>query len=214
VRGAVVPLTPAQVLSRALYLAGKLTADKLDPFVRAPRARCRPIYYRLPNHNGGTDPLACDPASEWYETDAAGVAHLRVTSDCSGGDSWIHGHDRYQPLRMAAAVGYGGYFNTNSKIIDATRIVIPGSTPRCFEADDRPFLGAIIVCKSGSRGHDVGHEETVIEVPAEWDPTERACWEAIKTSGIRGSGAQANGVGTGRGWFDTDALFLRSVMQP
>ena len=212
-RGLVVPLTADQIVARASYLARLpgATTETLDKYVRKPPAprMCDWIYYRLQDHNGGKDPCAIDPADRWVLT-----GQTNRTSDCSGGNAWMHGFDRYQPKRMAAAVGYDGWWNTDSKIIDATRIVTAKSGPRCFEAEETPFLGAIIVCKSGSRGHKIGHEETVIDVPAEWDPRERECWAAIKTSGIRGSGAHANGLGTGTGWWNTGAMFLRSVMTP
>lgn len=201
---------------RARFLAQLVDSTHLDEYVQidrtTPGIMCPDIYYHLhAPYNGGKDPRAKDPADRWI---AEGGQQTNRTSDCSGGDSWIDGHDRYQPLRMALAVGYGGYFNTDSKIIDATRIITPKSQARCFEAEERPFVGGVVVCKSKSRGHDIGHEETMIEVPAEWDPNELECWAAIKTSGIRGSGSKANGVSTARGWYKTDALFLRSVMQP
>lgn len=215
-RGLVVALTPEQILTRALYLARLVDAEHLDPHVRTPRPTVRDIYYRLPSHNGGTDPTAPDCATDWSETDEHGVVHPRVTSDCSGADSWIHGHDRLQPKRMAPAVGYGGYWNTNSKIIDATRVIVNVSKQgaRCFVAEPKPRAGLIVVCKSGAPGHKVGHEETIIEVPADWHENERECWEAMRTSGCRGSGRTANGPSTARGWYRTGALFLRSVMAP
>lgn len=215
-RGLVVPLTTDQIIARARYLAQLADSSTLDPHVRNPRPMCRSFYYRLADHNGGTDPTAPDCATDWQETDASGLVHPRYTSDCSGANAWIHGHDRYQPKRMAPAVGYSGYWNTNSKIIDATRTITNPAKqgPRCFVAEPVPRPGLIVVCKSGAPGHKVGHEETIIEVPAEWDPRERECWALVKTSGSRGSGKQANGPGTARGWFNTGALFLRSVMEP
>lgn len=217
-RGLVVPLTTDQILNRARYLAQLVDASVLDSFVRSPRPKCRDIYYRLKDHNGGTDPTAPDCATDWSERDDKGVEHPRWTSDCSGADSWIHGHDRFQEKRMSPAVGYGGYWNTNSKIIDATRIIVDVKKQgaQCFVAEPRPRAGLMIICRSGAVGHAVGHEETMIEVPAEWDPNERECWEAIKTSGCRGSGAHGNGPSTGRGWFAAraDTFFIRSVMTP
>jgi hypothetical protein len=221
-RGLVVPLTTEQIIARAKYLARLVGSTALDSFARAPRPLVRDIYYRLPDHNGGTDPTAPDCATDWFETDVAGVVHPRITSDCSGADSWIHGHDRYQPQRMAAAVGYGGFWNTNSKIIDAERSIVGhASGARCFEAEATPRAGLIVVCKSGSPGHAVGHEETIYDAPAwgvggvpNWDPRDPSLWAMLRTSGCRGHGPTANGPSTARGWYGTGALFLRSAMQP
>lgn len=215
-RGIVLPLTDEQRLARALYLAKLAPSSTLDRFVRGPFATCRDIFYRLRDHNGGADPTAPDSSTEWTEPDEHGVQHARRTCDCSGADAWIAGHDRYTPLQMAAAVGYGGFWNTNSKILDATRVLGPKSGRRCFVAEDKPRRGLIVVCKSGAPGHKIGHEETIIECPEPhlWNPNDRACWDAIKTSGSRGSGKTANGPSTARGWFRTGALFLHCVLEP
>ena len=211
-RGLVVPLTPAQIVTRALYLAGKATVDDLDEYVRktdAPR-ECPTIYYLLHDHNGGKDPTAPDPADRWS---TVGSSFVNVTCDCSGGNAWMHGFDRYQPQRFAHI--YGGWINTDSKIMDAT------GKRLCFEIvgdkHGRPEPGAIITCASGSPGHRIGHEGCVVAYHGvEWDPMERECWDLIDVVDVsaRGAGNRANLKRTARGWFGTGAYFLRSVMQP
>jgi len=210
-RGTVVPLTPAQVVARALYLADEKTILDLDDHVLVRTdtpERCPTIFYRLEAHNGGTDPTAPDPASRW-RTEGGFNA---VTCDCMGGAAWCAGFDRYQPMRMRKAIGYGGAFNTNSMILDITLPLLTGET-RCFESLGRPEPGSMIVCKSGSPGHKVGHVGTVVGYQlAEWDPTQRACWEAIEVVDVAGRAGRANKRTTGVGWRGTGALFLRSIM--
>ncbi len=216
-RGRVVSLTPEQVVTRALYLAGERTVHDLDDHVlvrtNTPEG-CPTIYYRLTEHNGGTDPTAPDPASRWSEEDATGISHPRITCDCMGGAAWCGGFDRYQPVRMRPSIGYGGAFNTNSMILDITLSLI-GNEVRSFESLRRPEPGSMIVCKSGSPGHTVGHVGTVVGYQlAEWDPTQRACWEAIEVVDVAGRKGRANKRTTGIGWRGTGALFVRSLMTP
>lgn len=187
-RGIVLGLTPEQVVARARYLASE---------------ECATIYYRLKGYNGGKDPTAADPADRWT---AKGKKTVNVTCDCAGAAAWCSGYDRYQPDRFAHI--YGGWINTDSMIIDAS------TDARCFVALDRPTPGAMIVCRSGSRGHRIGHVGVIVEVPAEWDPNERECWEAIVVVDVAGRKGRANMQTTGRGWFRTGAMFLRTIMQP
>jgi len=196
-----VPLTPEQVVARALYLAGEVGADALDPYVRDPAPECPVIYYRLQDHNGGTDPTAPDPATRW-RTDGGLTA---ITCDCAGAAAWCSGYDRFQPQRFAHL--YGGWINTNSMILDAS------GPRRCFVPLERPEPGCLIVCKSGSPGHKVGHVGVVVSVPAAWDPSSRACWEAIGVVDVASRASRANRRTTGRGWFGTGALFVRSTMR-
>lgn len=202
-RGLVVPLSPAEVVQRALFLAGEVTSAKLDRYLRASVPRCPTIYYRMEaGRNGGFDPTAPDPASRW-QTDGGTWA---VTCDCVGGAAWCAGFDRYQPVRFDHL--YGGWCNTNSIIIDAS------GPARCFVALARPEIGSMVVCKSGSPGHAVGHVGTIVSVPAEWDATKRECWEAIGVVDVAGRKGRANMRTTARGWFGTGALFVRSRMIP
>jgi hypothetical protein len=215
-RGLVVPLTREQIVIRALYLAGELTIHELDEHVLLRTdtpERCPTIYYRLngksdgfPAHNGGKNPRATDPADRWSKP---GSAHVNVTSDCVGGSSWCQGFDRFQERRFAHVRGYDGWINTDSMLWEAR------NAERCFVDVGRPDLGTMIVCRSGSPGHKVGHVGTVTDYKlAEWDPTVRACWDAIEVVDIAGRKGRANMRTTGRGWFGTGAGFLRSVMQP
>src|SRR5262245_18528465 len=86
-RGRVLPLAAVQRVNRWLYLAGELSIDALDPFVRAEHAppQCPTIYYRLKDHNGGKDPTAPDCATRWKNSPTGTTF---VTSDCIGGAAW------------------------------------------------------------------------------------------------------------------------------
>lgn len=199
-RGRVVPLTPAQVVARALYLAGELGADALDPYVRAPAPSCPVAAYRLEYPNGGVDPTAPHPFA----------AHGgKLVADCIGGASWCGGWDRKQPVRFAHL--YNGSINTNSMLLDAFG-------PRwCFETIIRPEPGCYVVCRSGSPGHRVGHIGVVVSVPAAWDPESRECWESVGVVDVAARRGRANRRTTARGWFATrgqGGAFVRSRMQP
>jgi hypothetical protein len=207
VRGAVVHLTPDQVVNRALYLAGERALWDLDEHVRKRdrildgEPECPVIYYRLEGHNGGTDPFAPDCASHWQ---SAG-GNNNVTSDCVGGAAWCSGFDRYQPERFAHI--YSGWINTDSMLMDARG---PG---KCFEDVGRPELGTMIVCRSGTRGHTIGHVGIVVGYKlAEWNPDDVACWEAIDVVDVAARAGRANRRTTGRGWYGTGAGFLRQTM--
>lgn len=208
-RGVALYLTPEQVVARALYLAGERSLGDLDAHIRThglpvppwSTEKCPTIYYRLSGYNGGKDPTAPDCADHW--TQAGGSP--AVTSDCVGGAAWCSGFDRYQPTRFKHI--YDGWINTDSMIMDARG---PG---KCFESIGRPERGTMIVCRSGTRGHAIGHVGIVVGYQrAEWDPSDRACWEAIEVVDVAGRTGRANLRTTGRGWFDTDAMFLRSTM--
>jgi hypothetical protein len=216
-RGLVVPLTDDEIVQRALYLAGKASIDTLDQYVRKTGAPsiCPAIYYLLKGYNGGKDPTAPDPADRWSKS---GSTFINITCDCSGGNSWMGGFDRYQPDRMRASVGYGGWFNTDSKILDAT-LPLKAGEKRCFESDPLPNRGRIIVCKSGSPGHTIGHEGRIVGYRGDiskFDPNNRAHWDLIDVVDVssQGAGKRANLLRTGRGWYGTGALFLKSVMAP
>lgn len=214
-RGTVVPLTREQIVTRALYLAGKKTVDDLDEHVRkdnAPR-ECPDIYYLLTDHNGGKDPTAPDPSDRWS---SPGSSFVNRTCDCSGGNAWMHGFDRYQPERFAHI--YSGWINTDSKIMDAI------GPAKCFQIAGgdvfqrgRPEPGAIITCQSGSPGHKIGHEGCVVAYHgAEWDPKARECWALVDIVDVSamGAGRRANNLRTAIGWYGTGAYFLHSVMAP
>lgn len=217
VRGVVLGLTDQQIVKRALYLAGKLAIGSLDAHVRKTGApiMCPDIYYLLKGYNGGKDPTAPDPADRWSKP---GSTFVNRTCDCSGGDAWMSGNDRYQPKRMRPSIGYDGWFNTDSMIMDAMLPLKPGEK-RCFEADPQPTPGRSIVCQSGSYGHTIGHIGKITNYsgdPSKFDPADPACWKAIEVVDVSavGAGKRANLMRTGAGWYKTGALFLRSVMVP
>lgn len=204
IRGLVVPLSPAEVVTRALYLAGETRGGMLDDYVRQPTDVCPVGYYRLKGYNGGKDPTASDPFDRWH---LDGGEQTNITSDCMGGAAWCSGFDRYQPQRFAHI--YKGWINTDSIIMDAS------GPRRCFAPLDRPESGAMIVCRSGSRGHKVGHVGVVVSYRAsEWSPYYAECWQAIGVVDIAARDGRANRRTTGRGWFDTGAVFVRSIMEP
>jgi len=222
-RGVVLPLTREQIVTRALYLCGKRPLSALDEHVRQDpielhslgykytspfdptQLTCPDLYYLLQDHNGGKDPRAPDPADRWS---APGKTFQNRTVDCSGGNAWMHGFDRYQPERFAHL--YDGYINTDSKILDAT------GARRCFRPLPRPEPGCIITCMSGSPGHKVGHEGCVVAVHAlEWDPTVKACWGLVDVVDCaKRDPNPTNRMTTALGWFGTQAYFLESVMEP
>lgn len=207
-RGLVLPLTQEQVAARARYLAGLAIASALDPYVRAPAMHCVEGYYQLKDHNGGKDPTAADPFDRWPFQAKDGSWLTAITADCIGGAAWCGGFDRFQPIRFSHI--YGGWVNTDSMLMDAR------GPAKCFVEVDRPEVGCFVVCKSGSRGHVVGHIGTIVSVPAEWTRKERECWKAIGVVDVAstGSGNRANTLRTGVGWYDTNAGFIKSVMQP
>ncbi len=210
-RGLVVPLTSQQVVNRWLYLAQELDASHLDEHVLRDGIpeRCPDLYYLLHEHNGGKDPTAHDPADRWSKTIGGFVNR---TVDCSGGDAWANGHDRYQPERFS--YHYDGWINTDSMMDDAQGRVPTHGKPRCFRLLDRPEPGASIVCRSGSPGHKIGHVGGVVSVPLEWDPGELECWIALGVVNVAAYSGAANRRTTGRGWFGAGAVFVRSIMVP
>jgi len=200
VRGQVIALTAAERVARARYLA-------------SPTAPA--IYYRLDYPNGGANPEAADPAARWAHP---GSSFTNVTADCIAGAAWCAGFDRYQPVRFAHI--YEGSINCDSIRLD---VAGPG---RCFERLAAPAPGCMVVY--GSLDYDgdhrwdrIGHIGTVVEVPAEWDARERACWQALGVVDIAGRKGRANARTTGGAWFGADrqgkakdAWFVRSTMHP
>ena len=232
----VVQLNPLQIVTRALYLAGERDMDDLDEHVRRfsgptdprlaelayhyasdGRVWCPDLYYLLENHNGGIDPCAPDPAVRWKKPNST---FTNRTVDCSGGNAWMHGFSRFQdqfPLyRDRVYVNGkpldGGWINTDSKILDAR------GRQTCFvpTPNNRPEIGTIITCMSGSPGHGVGHEGTVVAVHClEWDPKVRELWDLVDVVDCaKRDPHRTNRRTTARGWYGTGAMFLRSIMTP
>jgi hypothetical protein len=223
-RGNVLALTDTQTVARWLYLAGLRTLSDLDDHVRKAGAPeiCPAIFYLMSvtiggqvyAYNGGKDPTAPDPADRWTRP---GSSFENRTGDCVSAVAWGSGWDRYQPVRFAHI--YDGWINTDSMRIDAS------GQQRCFRRIERPEPGAIVVYASDphrrSHGVPVGHCGGITAYHrAEWEPSDAACWEAIEVVNIaaykdaKGRPIQANRLTTGRGWFNKDAWFLRSIMQP
>lgn len=216
-RGAVVPLTAEQRVKRALYLAGKITIDELDAYVRkdgAPRT-CPVIYYRLEYPNGGTDPTAPHPAAIWSKP---GSSFKNCTADCFAGAAWVGGFDRVQPARAAHV--WDGHLNCDSMLIEAEH------HGRCFELLEQPELGCMVVYASEDYDRDgkrdrVGHVGTVVSVPAAWNPNDRECWAQLGVVDIAGRSGRANRRTNGLTWFGRDrygrpknSRFVRAIMKP
>lgn len=207
-RGRVVKLTRDQVVKRAMYLAGHASIEELDDHVRKVDApsECPTIYYLLKGHNGGKDPTAPDPSDRWSNP---GSPFVNRTCDCSGGNAWMHGFDRYQPKRFAHI--YDGWINTDSKMADAS------GSQKCFRSVGRPEPGTIIVYKT--RGATIGHEGTVVGYRGDlskWDPKVRANWRLIDVVDVsaRGAGQRANLLRDGSWWYGVGSMFLESIMVP
>lgn len=197
----------ALVIARGMEVDGHREEARAYVLEHASSIYCPAIYYLLEDHNGGKSPIAPDPADRW--TRPGGDGTVFRTCDCSGAQAWAHGFDRYQPERGAHI--YGGWFNTDSKMLDAM------GPQKCFEPLNGPEPGSIIVCMSGAPGHKIGHEGGVVGYRGvEWDPNERECWGLIDVVDVAalGAGVRANTQRTGLGWYGTGAMFLRSKMQP
>lgn len=211
-RGIVVKLTREQIVTRAMYLAGRARLEDLDQHVRKEDApsECPTIYYLLKGHNGGKDPTASDPSDRWSNP---GSTFVNVTCDCSGGNAWMHGFDRFQPKRFSHI--YDGWINTDSKMMDAS------GPQKCFRSVGRPEPGTIIVYKTHKRNGKtiIGHEGTVVGYRGDlskWDPKVRKNWSLIDVVDVsaRGAGQRANLLRDGSWWYGVDSMFLESVMVP
>jgi hypothetical protein len=205
-RGYLVPLTAAQRLARARYLAQQIAISEIDSYIRKDGAptMCPDGYYLLSDYNGGKDPTAPDPFDRWSKP---GSTFVNRTADCIGGAAWIGGFDRYQPKRFAHI--YSGWINTDSMIQDAR------GPAKCFRALATPEPGCFVVCASGSPGHSIGHIGTVIAVPASWNEAQKSSWEALSVVDVASrTPDKANQMTTGRGWFGANALFIVSIMVP
>lgn len=206
-RGVVLPLTQQQRVNRMLYLAQKISIVQLDEFVRrAPDTPeyCPDIYYLLHEYNGGKDPTAPDPADRWIKP---GGKQVNRTCDCIGGMAWAGGWDRYQPIRFKHI--YEGWINTDSMRLDA------GGKMKCFIKLDKPEVGCYVVFASGAAGHKVGHIGGIVGLPSDFNYRDRDAWKAMKVVDCASrSPNPANKLTSGLTWFNTDAWFVRSVMQP
>lgn len=216
-RGLVVPLTAAQRVKRALYLAGEATLSDLDQFVRKEGApeTCPVIYYRLEYPNGGVDPTAPDPAARWSKP---GSKFVNITADCFAAAAWIGGFDRFQERRASHV--WGGRLNCDSMLIDANE------KGRCFVFIEHPEPGCMVAYESEDYDGDgdrdrVGHIGTVVSVPSIWDPTNRECWAQLGVVDIASRKGRANCRTNGLTWFGRDrrgypknSKFVRSVMRP
>lgn len=212
----VLALSAEERRNRMLYLAGEITLDQVKDVaplsdvpsgyaadVRLGSQKCPAIYYLLKDHNGGKNPLAPDPADRWRKP---GSTFVNITSDCIGGQAWCGGFDRFQEKRFAHI--YGGWINTDSMRQDA------GGPKKCFHRLERPEPGCFVVFASGSGGHKIGHIGGVVDVPAEYAPTEREWWDELGVVDVAARIGRANKRTTGRTWYRTDAWFIVPTMQP
>lgn len=225
--GTVLPLTPEQAVTRALFLGGQKTLADLDEYItrdsailsawgyKARTDKCQTLYYQLPPPiNGGRNPTLPDPAARWT---LPGSSNVNRTVDCSGAVAWMWGFDRYL-IRILDLLG--GWANTDSKVADARRV-----SPRCFEPHSTPTPGDIIVCPSGSSGHSYGHEGVIVSVPADWNPHSLDSWRAMQVVHCAALGAmrcnnKTSAIGWAGPWLNPisigvpDTLFVRPIMNP
>ena len=220
----VLPLTLDQVADRARYLARDLPLKSLDPWLvtdsiittipQLGEAYCPDGYYRLEYPNGNSNPKSANPWSYWRRP---GSNFLNRTADCIGGATWCGGFDRYQPDIFPF---FEGSINCDSMLMDARH------KQTCFKIVPTPLIGAFMVYDSEDYDGDgqrdrVGHISVIIEIPAEFDPKERACWAAIKAVDVANRGRnRANEKTTGLVWFGNDrrgypknSQFVVSVME-
>lgn len=216
-RGLVLPLTLLQVATRARYLGGLTTGDKLDGYVKQPATTCIDGYYLLHEHNGGKDPTSHDPFDRWTKD---GGTFVNRTGDCIGGASWCGGFDRYQPERFAHL--YDGWINTDSMIEDAT------GSRRAFVDLDAPEPGCFMVAPTGAPGvfAHCGHISTVYSAPPadQWERDNYDCWRHVLAVDVAArSPERANKPTDGTVWFGARrtatnqhryAIFCKSIMVP
>jgi hypothetical protein len=105
------------------------------------------------------------------------------------------------------------------QVVAASAWIYARGPATCFKSVGRPEPGTIIVCMSGSPGHAIGHEGTVVRYRgdlASWDPAVATNWTLIDVVDVAaiGPGVRANTMHTGRGWYGTGAMFLTSIMKP
>lgn len=222
-RGLVLSLNQQQIVNRARFLAGEIDLSALDSNIdlstlpggydmsRGAAQRCADIYYLLQEHNGGSNPLAVDPADRWY---MPGGHFLNRTADCVAGAAWDGGWDRFQPVRFAHL--YDGSINTNSMILDAL------GPARCFIRLLKPEPGCYVVAPTGALGFEVcGHIGTVIEVPDDFEYDNLAGWLATKIVDIAfRTPARANQRSHAGPWFrgrdqgkgGLVSIFAKSIM--
>ena len=206
-RGLIVYLTPEQRVTRMKFMARLTTMSTLDEFV--PKSenineRCPSVFYRLKDNNGGKNPQAPNHGTVWYQIGTNGKKQRRLTSDCVGGMAWCCGFDRYQPDRFSHI--YGGWINTDSMLIDAR------GPAKCFQLLDRPEPGCLIVFGSGTGKHKVGHAGGIIEVPAEWDPSVKTCWDALVIADQASRGSRPGNDISKMDWMPLKPSFLRPVI--
>lgn len=207
-RGVVLPLGKIDRVARMEYLGRLRNINGVDRWVNrgtADGTLCPDLFYLLKDHNGGKDPTAADPADRWSNP---GSKFVNRTVDCIGGQAWVGGFDRYQPVRFSHI--YDGWINTDSMIMDAK------GPKQCFVSIPEPEAGCYVVCASGSRGHPIGHIGGVMRVNGtKWDPANIQCWMDLDVVDCAARGTSpANARTTARGWFNTNALFVVPIMVP
>lgn len=180
-------------------------------------------YCMAQGKNGGTTPRSSSPASTWH--DSKGRSYH--TSDCVGFALWCLGMDRWQPgiSGRGAFPEYGGWINTNSALTEART---DDRKDPWFTEGPAPTVGGLVVFPSYRRlgFRRPGHVGVVVEVPAEWDSSEKDCWRklvvahchgpALKGPAIDRSHTDAwrnhwNAMGTGTGFLRLTRRAVRWV---
>lgn len=211
-RGTILPLSQAQRVARARYLAGRAPLSTLDDFIRRDAATLAALggyKQRMPDGTlqridlasavAELDETAINCPDLYYHLaypnggidptapdPAAREVHPGVVArlvDCSGGVAWAQGGDRFDVvLRIPGYTDHVG--KIEGSWINTDSLYLAVQIPGSgFVALAEPEPGCVMTCHSGSPGHKLGHEAVVIAYHGgTWDPAKRACWEAIEAA--------------------------------
>jgi hypothetical protein len=188
------------------------TKRLLDEEARLAHDEDRCLYRLDPGKNGGRDPHALDPASQWTDGD-----DVFRSLDCSGYYFYVTGADRFQPETFPH---YGGYMNTDSVLLDA-RGWAGTRTQDYRERQKRakqawwrvvaPRAGCGVVYGSVDRNGDeprVGHIGKVMYVDTSIPVTEPLFWEQMRVAHCSSGNARQFGHAiaetNGMIWFNPD----------
>jgi hypothetical protein len=136
------------------------------------------IYYSY--GQGGIDPTDDNPG---------------VLCDCTGFTSWCHGHDRW-----LAPKGVKPFWVATGSLSK------PDGTHGRYRHVYAPAVGDLLVYPANpKRGVQYGHAGIVTSIspkmPAEWDPGNRACWQALYVTHCHSTGGKKRpAVSTESAW--------------
>jgi hypothetical protein len=128
---------------------------------------------------GGRDPAAGTPADAKGRCDCSGFTAWALELDRlqfvpAAGRKWVRQVDLDGDGDLDPAVDL--WLGTGGIIGDAR------GDRRFFEPIARPELGALLVYAAGD-GRPAGHVGVITGgLPAEWDPTSKACWDRLRVT--------------------------------